>query len=195
MRFPSLSWVGRIHVVKMTSLPKVLNYFHTLPVHVSFSFFCAYCRTGSYTSSGHISAPECTIPLTALLWLPHKLLSPFLSPLMHHSLKLWDSDRYSGNLMSPFLLILPLFNNPLFSLGLDRLSSSPETWSLLWWSTHRFTEICHFLLSHTLPPWSSCQDTHWVSLLRHNLSYPCYKTLFEHLCPHSLVLSQWFTLH
>lgn len=33
-QFSSLSWIGRIHAVKMTILPKVLYFFGTLPTHV-----------------------------------------------------------------------------------------------------------------------------------------------------------------
>lgn len=92
-------------------------------------------------------------PLSALPWLPYKLRPTSLSPLMRHSLKLWDSVRYSGNLMSPFPPLLPLLNIPWFPTGLDQ----PDSFS--WWSTHGFTEFWHFLSSHTFPSWSSFQNT------------------------------------
>lgn len=52
-------------------------------------------------SLNYLTAPP--IPLSALIWLPHNLQPCTLSPLMQHSLKLWDTVGYSGNLMSPFL--------------------------------------------------------------------------------------------
>lgn len=89
------------------------------------------------------------IPVSALLRLSHKLC-----PLMRHSLKLWDSVHYSGNLMSPFILLLLLFNNPPFPPGF----AQPGSFSC--WLTYGFTEVCHFLSFHTFTCWTSLQETH-----------------------------------
>lgn len=62
-----------------------------------------------------IELPNCApLSIQVLLRLPQKLRQTSLSPLMQHSLKLWDSVRYSISLMSHFLPLLPITNNPLF---------------------------------------------------------------------------------
>lgn len=59
--------------------------------------------------------------LPSLLWLPHNLRPALLSPLMHLSLQVLYSMRYSAGLMSPFLPLLPITKN----------LSSPQAWSNL----------------------------------------------------------------
>lgn len=34
LRFPTFSWIGRIHAIKITVLPKILYFFQTLPVRI-----------------------------------------------------------------------------------------------------------------------------------------------------------------
>lgn len=204
-QFPSLSWIGRIHAVKMTILPKILYFFRTLPVQVPafylrllqnrlLAFIWAHKRprvsrstlyahrlqgglgvpnVAKYYQAAQISqlsmlhatsdiplwvlleVPNCApVPISALLWLPPKMRPPSASPLMIHSLKLWDSIRYSGKLMSPFLPLLPLLNNPMFPPGLEQ----PHIFS--WWPTHGFSLVRHFLHTRTFPTWSSFRETH-----------------------------------
>lgn len=65
-----------------------------------------------------LELPNCVpIPMVDLLWLPHKLWPPSLSPIMLISLRVRDLVHYSGNLVSPFLPLLPLFNNLFFPPG------------------------------------------------------------------------------
>lgn len=71
----------------------------------------------------HLEIPTCApIPVSALLWLPSISCPPSLNPLMTHNLRLWDLVRYSGDLLSPFLQLLPLQNNPLFPPQLSKLN-------------------------------------------------------------------------
>lgn len=50
-----------------------------------------------------LKLPNCSLTaLQALLWLSRKLHPPFRGPSMMHSLWVWDSVRYSDNLMSPY---------------------------------------------------------------------------------------------
>lgn len=110
-----------------------------------------------------LQLPNCTpIPEWAPLCLLHRVHSPVLGPLMLHSLKLWDSVRYSGNLVPPFLPVLPLFNNPLFL----QCSKQPESFS--WWLSHGFMKVRHLLmfLLLGLVPGNSRGTTHCVFSLR-----------------------------
>lgn len=94
------------------------------------------------------------ILITALLWLPYKLHLPSLSPLKLHSLKTWDSVCYLDNLMSSFLPILLILNNPLFPLDMEQ----PDVYMVVvsWVPTY---SIFYLLGSHCkklmrFPPWS-----------------------------------------
>lgn len=138
-----------------------------------------------------LELPNCTpIPVSALLWLLHKVHPPALGTLMLHSLKPRESVRYSGNLMTPFLSLLSLFNNPLFL----PCSKPPE--SFFWWSSHGFTKVHHLLmfLLLVLIPGNSRGTTHWVLSLRPTMPLgdlsemefylPFKKKAFEHTCLH-----------
>lgn len=154
--------------MKMTILPKLLYYFHILPLQVplhflrllqnrTFQFIRAnkhprisretlltqrlqwvpniakYYLATQITQLSLLHAtfntplwfflelPNCApIAMPTLLWLPHNLPPLTLSPLLHHSLQVWDPVWYSACLMSPFPPLLPIANNPLFPPGLDQ---------------------------------------------------------------------------
>lgn len=142
-----------------------------------------------------LELPNCApIAMPTLLWIPHNLCPSTLSPLMHHSLQVWDSVWYSAWLMSPFLPLLPISNNSLFPPGLDQ----PRAFS--WWVTNGFSHVRHFLTTRPLPAWASLRETHdapeeelfcdlqlqhWLTSLRTTATYPFQKTTFKHICLHS----------
>lgn len=102
---------------------------------------------------GHAQlCPPITMP--TLLWLPHNLCPSTLSPLMHHSLQVWDSVRYYTCLMSPFLPLLPITNDPHCPPGLD------PTQEFSWWVTNWFSHVRHFLTTRSPPTWASHRETH-----------------------------------
>ncbi|CAI9558365.1 unnamed protein product [Staurois parvus] len=102
-----------------------------------------------------LELPNCApIQPSALLWLPPALRPISLSPMLLHGLRVWDSVRYSSGLMSPFLPLLPIVNNPLFPPGLDH----PRAFS--WWVAHGFSQVRHFfLVSRSFPTWDLLRES------------------------------------
>ncbi|CAI9590159.1 unnamed protein product, partial [Staurois parvus] len=88
-----------------------------------------------------------------LLWLPPTLRLRALSPILLHGLQVWDLVCYSSGLMSPFLPLLPITNNPLFPPGLDQ----PRAFS--WWVANGFSQVRHFLTSWSFPTWNSLRES------------------------------------
>lgn len=207
----------------MTTLPKILYFFRTLPVKVP-AFYLQLLQN-RLLSFGHKSAPESPALFFTLIgceagWVfqilqniikQHKspnspcsmlrLTSPYGSFWRYLTVHRSPSPpycglsvRYSSKLMSPFLPLLPLLNNPMLPPGLEQ----PHVF--LWWPAHGFSQVCHFLRSHTFPKWSSVQEAleapsvkffcyiqlwHWITSLRHNDTFLYHKITFEHTCLHS----------
>lgn len=92
-----------------------------------------------------LELPSCVpTPVSALLWLPHRPHPSPSRPLMLHSLQLWDSVHYSDNLISLFLPLLSLLNNPVFPWG--HFPGGPHTIS------HRYATSSHPVPFHLSPP-------------------------------------------
>ena len=137
------------------------------------------------------------IPLASLPWLPRAHRPPSIGPCLAHSLRLWDSVKYSAGLISPHLPLLCFLHNPLFPPGRDNPLQSA------WWTEHGFVDV-HSMLSptkiisysllrssHDIPlreHYSYLQLRHFLQRLIRSQPTPYTMTPFESLCrsrPHS----------
>lgn len=126
-----------------------------------------------------------------LLWLSPKSRPALLSPLMSHSVRVWDSTKYSSVLISPHLPLLPLLVSPLFSPGLG----SPS--AFLCQVSHKFPCIHSFLTGLSVFTWAEIRDKyqapytecfrflqikHWLTSVFANRDLTTQLALFEHVC-------------
>lgn len=131
------------------------------------------------------------IPLASLPWLPLKHWPDTLGPCLTHSLRAWDSIKYSAGLISPHLPLFRLLLCPLFPPDHD----NPQQFS--WWTNNGFVDI-HSLFtptkiitfdalrsSHDIPlreHYSYLQLCHFLQQLIKSRPTPCTFTPLESLC-------------
>lgn len=101
------------------------------------------------------------IPLASIPWLPKAHCPTNIGPCLAHSLKLWDSIKYSANLISPHLPLLHLLHCPLFPPGRD------NPMQFKWWSENGFVDIHSMFTPTKIIPFAALRSSHDIPLREH----------------------------
>lgn len=250
---PNISWLGRIHAVKMTFFLKLLYPFRVLPIKVPphvlrilqrliLTFIwkggrprlrksllyspktsgglgvpnlATYYKAAQIVTLTHLHATGILpvwalidvmdtdpIPLSSIHWLPPAQRPKMLNPVLAYTLFIWDSIKYSANLISPHLPLLSWLNCPMFPPGL-------ESQSFDWWKQRNLTSVHSRLTLRGICSFQSLRDSrdipererfhyiqihHFIASLLKQQPHPIFPTAFEIRCRSNLTTNGLISL-